>query len=146
MMSMTHKTEGDWQKVNLGDPFTEHAGPMFVLRTGLVEEPLRFGMTIEHRHCNRMGFCHGGLIATFVDLALGVCAIEIGGHDWGGPTINLGVEFLQAAPKGDWIESRVVLQHTTRSLLFVTGTIIGSPGKIASATALFKQPRPRPGG
>ena len=141
---MPHQTSGDWQPVNLDDPFSDLAGPILMLRTGLFDEPLRFGMTIEERHCNRLGFCHGGLLATFVDLALGVCAIEICGHDWGGPTINLSVEFLQAAPKGDWIESRVELQHSTRSLLFVTGTVLGSPGKIASATALFKQPRPNP--
>jgi hypothetical protein len=45
---------------------------------------------------------------------------------------------------GDWIESRVNLEHTTRSLMFVTGSVVGSPGKIARATALFKQPRPAP--
>ncbi len=79
-----------------------------------------------------------------LDIALGVCAIEICGHDWGGPTINLSVDFLQGAPMGDWIESRVNLEHTTRSLMFVTGSVVGSPGKIARATALFKQPRPAP--
>ncbi len=63
-----------------------------------------------------------------LDIALGVCAIEICGHDWGGPTINLSVDFLQGAPMGDWIESRVILEHTTRTLMFVTGSVVGSPG------------------
>ncbi len=87
---------------------------------------------------------HHLTLLTYLDIALGVCAIEICGHDWGGPTINLSVDFLQGAPMGDWIESRVNLEHTTRSLMFVTGSVVGSPGKIARATALFKQPRPAP--
>ncbi|MBL0916200.1 MAG: PaaI family thioesterase [Sphingopyxis sp.] len=103
-----------------------------------------WGPEVQPTQCNRLGFCHGGLLSTFLDIALGVCAIEICGHDWGGPTINLSVDFLQGAPMGDWIESRVTLEHTTRSLMFVTGSVVGSPGKIARATALFKQPRPAP--
>lgn len=141
-----HKTIGDWAPVMLGDPFADLAGPIYRLSMDSAEEPVRFGMLVEDRHCNRLGFCHGGLLATFLDIALGVGAIEAGGQDWGGPTIHLGIDYLQGAPNGDWIESRFTLEHGTRSLLFVTGSIIGSAGKIATCSALFKQPRPRPAG
>jgi acyl-coenzyme A thioesterase PaaI-like protein len=141
-----HKTIGDWAPVMLGDPFADLAGPIHRLSMDSAEEPVRFGMLVEDRHCNRLGFCHGGLLATFLDIALGVGAIEAGGQDWGGPTIHLGIDYLQGAPKGDWIESRFILEHGTRSLLFVTGSVIGSAGKIATCSALFKQPRPRPVG
>ncbi len=86
-----------------------------MLYTGNGAEPVRFGLEVQPHQCNRLGFCHGGLLSTYLDIALGVCAIEICGHDWGGPTINLSA-----------------------------GSVVGSPGKIARATALFKQPRPAP--
>lgn len=141
---MMVRTPGDWGPLNFDDPFCAHVGGIQMLYTGNAAEPVRFGFEIQAHQCNRLGFCHGGLLSTFLDIALGVCAIEICGHDWGGPTINLSVDFLQGAPKGDWIESRVTLEHTTRSLMFVTGSVVGSPGRIARATALFKQPRPAP--
>jgi len=141
---VTHRTVGDWGALRFVDPFCEHIGGMQMLYTGDAAEPVRFGLEIEPRHCNRLGFCHGGLLSTFLDIALGVCAIEVCGHEWGGPTINLSIDFLQGAPQGDWIESRVTLEHTSRSLMFATGSVVGSPGKIALASALFKQPRPRP--
>lgn len=139
-----HLTKGDWGPLTFDDPFCTHIGGMQMLYTGDAAEPVRFGFEVQPHQCNRLGFCHGGLLSTFLDIALGFCAIEVCGHDWGGPTINLTVDFLQGAPKGDWIESRVTLDHTTRSLMFVTGSVIGSRGKIARGTALFKQPRPAP--
>lgn len=139
-----HKTAGDWRPLLLNDPFTDHAGPMYTLLIDSPDEPARFGLLVEDRHCNRLGFCHGGLLATFLDIALGVGAITIGGHDWGGPTVSLNINYVKGAPKGDWIESRFRLDHATRSLLFVTGSVIGAAGTIATCSALFKQPRPKP--
>lgn len=143
---LPHPTPGEWLPLQFDDPFCKHVGPMRMLYTGDGAEPIRFGLEVEDRHCNRLGFCHGGLLSTFLDISLGFCAIAVCGHDWGGPTINLSIDFLQGAPRGDWIETRVTLQHTTRSLIFVTGSVVGRQGKIALATALFKQPRPKPQG
>lgn len=141
--STDHVSPGEWQPFTFDDPFCDLIGPLKVLHTGVSNEPVRFGLLIEPQHCNRLRYCHGGLLSTFLDIALGFCAIAKFGHAWGGPTIHLSVDFLQGAPVGDWIESRVVVEHATRSLLFVNGSVIGSLGKIATAHALFKQPRPQ---
>lgn len=138
------RTAGAWGPLDFDDPFCQHIGGLQMLHTGNPAEPVRVGLAVQAHQCNRLGFCHGGLLSTFLDIALGVCAIKICGHDWGGPTISLSIDFLQSAPIGDWIESRVCLEHTTRSLIFVTGAIVGSPGRIARASAVFKQPRPAP--
>lgn len=134
------RTPGPWKALDFEDPFCAHIGGLQMLYTGLPDEPVRFGIEPQAYQCNRLGFCHGGLIATLLDIALGVCAMRVCGHDWGGPTISLSVEYLQGAGRGEWIESRVVLDQATRGLLFAAGTVVGPSGNIARGTAIFKRP------
>ena len=139
------RTPGDWLPLSFDDPFCRHVGPLLMLMTGDDQEPVRFGMEVTDRHCNRLGFCHGGMLATFMDLALGYCAATAAGHTWGGPTVDLKIDFLRAAERGEWIESRVTTEHHSRSLMFVRGSILAGSGIVAVGTAIFKQPRVRGG-
>jgi acyl-coenzyme A thioesterase PaaI-like protein len=59
------------------------------------------------------------------------------------PTISLNVEYLAAAALGEWIESRVQVLRTTRSLAFVDAMLVGPKGNVAKASAIFKLPSQR---
>ena len=49
-------------------PFNELVGPLHEKRgDGLVS----LGLRVEKKHCNSRGICHGGVLATLADLALG---------------------------------------------------------------------------
>ncbi|MCE2919664.1 MAG: hypothetical protein LW837_06935, partial [Roseomonas sp.] len=49
-----------------GGPFLEPIGPIMIRRD---HGPLAFGLRIEKRHCNSKDMAHGGMLATFADLA-----------------------------------------------------------------------------
>jgi len=95
--------------------FMDLTGPLY----GRIEgESLLLGFRVEPRHCNPIGICHGGMLATFADMMLGVgCSFQakLGRFL---PTVNLTVDFLGAAALGAWIEGRVEVLRTTRNLVF----------------------------
>ena len=101
-------------------------------------DQIRMGLVVQHQHCNRAGVCHGGALVTFVDnvLAMGL-SHHIGSMDFR-PTINLTTDFVSAAKKGQWIESRIDFVHTTASLGFVAATIVGPGGPVVRANGQFK--------
>jgi acyl-coenzyme A thioesterase PaaI-like protein len=134
-------TPGIWGPLDFADPLCEHIGGLQMMELNDPGEPVRFGFKVKPHHCNRLKSCHGGFLSTFLDIALGVSAFRAIGYDRGGPTIELALSFLQGAHEGQWLESRVTLEHATRSLVFARGTVVGPGGNIARGSALFKLPR-----
>lgn len=49
-------------------PFLDLIGPFYAKNEA---QGLVLGLRIEHRHCNRRGLAHGGLLVTLADLGLG---------------------------------------------------------------------------
>ena len=85
------------------------------------EEPgaMMFGMRLDKRHSNILGTCHGGWIATFFDVILALTGRfsvpELESRAL--ITINLSVDYLDAARSGDWLEGRAsVLRRTGRRI------------------------------
>ena len=79
------------------NPFNELVGPFYVRRRGT---DVSLGLRIEERHLNSRGICHGGLLATLADLALGYSALAAEGPDADKRsfvTINLALDFAGSA-------------------------------------------------
>ena len=128
-----------WTRLDLNDPFLDRVGPVFIAdgfpATDL--EPARFGVRIEPHHCNFAGICHGGMLATVLDIALGrsMAALIEGAH---APTVTLTIDFMRAAMLGDWLESRVRILRRTRSMVFCDAVLTGPGGTVARGNAVFK--------
>lgn len=129
-----------WIQSFLDDPFCMLLGPIYSIELTDPNEPLRLGMRIEQRHCNRLGICHGGTLMAFLDNSLGYIAANMTGAKGGGPTISMHVNFLKPAKQGDWIESRVSIDQTTGSMQFVRGSIVVGTEVIAQAAGVFVRP------
>jgi uncharacterized protein (TIGR00369 family) len=130
-----------WREFVVEDPFQEHNGPLYIADpfAGSEEEPLRLGFRVAEKHCGFPGMCHGGMIAMVLDNAIGrsvqkACSVAVA------PTVSLNVDYLNAAMLGEWIESRVRVLRTTRSLAFLDALLVGPKGTIARASAIFKLP------
>lgn len=133
-----------WREFAVDDAFQTHNGPLFIADPfeGSEEEPLRLGFRVAEKHCGFPGMCHGGMIAMVLDNAIGrsvqkACDVTVV------PTVSLHVEYMNGAAIGDWIESRVRVLRTTRSLAFVDALLIGPRGVVAKASAIFKLPSQR---
>lgn len=121
------------------DPFTELVGPFFYLHmVAGSPETLRFGFVVQPKHCNRLGVCHGGLLATFLDIALGLQGCGISGDD-GTPTIQLSMDYLAPALAGDWVESQSRLVQSTRRMNFVEGTLHSPRGIVVRGNGIFRR-------
>jgi acyl-coenzyme A thioesterase 13 len=57
-----------WRPIPRLSPFNALVGPLYQRSAG---ESLSIGLRIEEKHGNSRGICHGGVLATLADLALG---------------------------------------------------------------------------
>ncbi|MGE5639622.1 MAG: PaaI family thioesterase [Clostridia bacterium] len=117
-------------------PFNALVGPLFSRRRRGQE--LSIGLRIERKHLNSRGICHGGVLATLADLALGYAmhAKVKGGAAF--VTAHLAVDYAGAAQAGDWIESRVEIQRIGARLAFANCYLVSGEGRaIVRASAIF---------
>jgi uncharacterized protein (TIGR00369 family) len=120
-----------------GGGFVEMTGPLFYRRH---EGVLQMGFRVEARHCNPMGICHGGMLATFADMLLPITAIrtvEALRHHFL-PTISLQVDYLASAALGDWVQGEAQVLRHTRSLVFMQGLVTAADQPAMRVSGVFK--------
>jgi uncharacterized protein (TIGR00369 family) len=89
-------------------------------------------------HCNPAGICHGGMMMTLMDMAIGV-NVSIGAETNAfTPSVNLTYDFVAPAPLGAWLESKVDWVHTTRRTGFANGYLMGPDGAVLRANGICK--------
>ena len=115
------------------NPFNDMVGPFYERRRG---DEVSLGLRIEARHTNSRGICHGGLLATLADLALGYSALAVGGQS-SFVTVSLSLDFAGSARVGDWVESEIAVQKTGARLAFANGYLVANGVRIVRASAIF---------
>lgn len=120
-----------------GGGFIGVNGPLYVRR---VDVGVQLGFRVEPRHCNPMGICHGGMMATFCDMLLPISAHavskEVGNRFL--PTINLQIDYLAASPLGAWVQGEAQVLRVTRSLVFMQGLVEADGVAVARVSGIFK--------
>lgn len=120
-----------------GEGFIGVNGPLYVKK---LQHGILLGFRVEPRHCNPMGICHGGMIATFCDMLLPISAHhlseEVGQRFL--PTINLQVDYLAASPLGAWVQGEAQLLRATRSMVFMQGLVTADGQNVARVSGIFK--------
>lgn len=115
-------------------PFNALVGPLYERRNG---DDLSVGLRIEAKHSNSRGICHGGVLATLADLALGYAMLAKTGGKGGFVTAHLAVDYAGAARIGDWIESAVEVQRMGARLAFANCYLLSGGQRIVRASAIF---------
>lgn len=111
-------------------------GPFYAKWTG---ERFVLGFSVEDRHCNSAGVCHGGMIATLCDVLLTVGSNTQSRQSRFLPTVSMTCDFLGPALKGAWIEGRLDVLRTTRNLLFAAGLLeVAAEGVVARTSGVLK--------
>ena len=124
------------------------AGPFYSRRRG---SELSLGLRIEQRHCNSRGTCHGGLLATLADMALGYsCALAgeagEGEADEGRPnfvTVDLSLQYLASTQVGDWVQSEVTVLSPGSRTRSATGHLLANGNPVVRISANFRMARTR---
>ena len=126
-----------FQARRFGEGFISVNGPLYTRR---VEGRFQLGFRVEQRHCNPMGICHGGMMATFCDMLLPISA-HVMSKDLAErflPTINLQIDYLAASPLGSWVQGEAQVLRTTRSLVFMQGLVHADDAPVARVSGIFK--------
>jgi len=121
----------------MGGPFIELNGPILLKHEGAL---VQLGFRVERRHCNPMGNCHGGMLASFSDMVLPLCihrkAPEVGFKFL--PTISLQIDYLAPAPLGAWVEGEGEVLRVTRSMVFAQGLVRADGLPAVRISGIFK--------
>jgi uncharacterized protein (TIGR00369 family) len=120
-----------------GEGFIAVNGPLYVKK---LDPGILLGFRVEARHCNPMGICHGGMIATFCDMLLPISAHYLS-QDLARrflPTINLQVDYLAGSPRGAWVQGEAQLLRATRSMVFMQGLVTADGHNVARVSGIFK--------
>ena len=114
-------------------PFTQHNGPIYRKHSGDVIE---VGLHVLDRHCNGLGFLHGGMISAFADGALAWCVWT--NTRQSSVTMRLAMDFLEVIKLGDWLVARPTHIATQGEVVHVEANLIRNETSIAAhANAVF---------
>jgi acyl-coenzyme A thioesterase 13 len=115
-------------------PFNALVGPLYERRDG---DAVSIGLQIEQKHTNSRGICHGGVLATLADLALGYSMLARSGDKASFLTAHLAVDYAGTAKTGDWLESKVEIQRVGARLAFANCYLVTNGKPIVRASAIF---------
>lgn len=123
-----------WRTIR-GEGFNRTVGPIRFARAS--DNQWHACLEIEDRHINSGGVCHGGVLLTLADVAMGAASFEAaGGHPCA--TIELGSHFLAATKHGQMALAVARQERTVRELSFMSVTIHAGGRPVVRASGIWK--------
>ena len=119
--------------------FSTRNGPYYVREAEIGVEQAFFASS---HHCNGMGIVHGGMLAAFLD---GLVAHSVG-KTAGRPcvTIQLSINYLSIARKGEWVIGEAHVTRQTKEVAFAEARLHAGGRDVVRATGVFKLMHKRP--
>lgn len=121
--------------------YLELFGPLY--RSSDPEIKNVIAMRAMKKHLNLRGIVHGGALASLIDTAFGITLWRTAGGKISTVTVSLGMDYLEPAKEGDWIEAHVDVLRIGRRLAFVEGLLLVGDRKVMRANGTFAVLEPR---
>ena len=119
--------------------FSNHNGPGY---EASAEGDVRSGLFVLDRHCNSMGFLHGGMARAFADRSLAMAVWAKAQR--ASVTLKLTLHFLETVRLHNWLEAHPRVLSYDKDLVQVTADLmIGGERLAARADATFRVLRRR---
>lgn len=117
--------------------FSNHNGPIY---EASAPEDNRSGMFVLDRHCNSLGFLHGGMIGAFADRALAVAVYHATRRM--SVTLKLTLQYYETVRLDAWLEARPTVHSFDENIVQVSADLlIGGEKLAARADATFRSLR-----
>jgi uncharacterized protein (TIGR00369 family) len=113
--------------------FSTRNGPYYFKKT---ETGAAQAFFASDHHCNGVGIVHGGMLAAFMDGLLAHAAHNASERPL--VTIQLNVNYLAAARKGDWVIGEAQVTRATRDLVFVEARLHVGGKDVVRGGGVFK--------
>ena len=114
--------------------FVAHVGPVYH-RT--VDGRRDFAFRAEDKHANLIGIVMGGMLVTFADRALGICAIEAAGGA-NCVTVQLDTQFIGAGRIGELIETTPEVVTRSASMVFLRAVVTSGERTLCAVSGIWK--------
>lgn len=114
--------------------FLTLSGPYFLRRTGA---EARLGLRIEDSHANYVGVAHGGVLATFADVALSFAVYDSERPRLRVVSNSLTVNFLGGTKSGDWLEAVCRLDRKGKRIAYSSGEILRGGEIVMTMTGVY---------
>lgn len=132
-------TDRRWLAVTNAGAFTLHVGEFYETRDALGPgEDIRYGFRVMEHHCNLRAGCHGGMLATFLDIALARGLRYAGMVNGPVPTISMSLDFLAPALLGAWVDARVSIMRIARTTGFVSAMVYADDTPALRGSGVFR--------
>lgn len=132
-IAQTNLVDKGWSRLPDEEGFIGHVGPLWSRRDSAGSS---FGFLAEPKHANLLGVVQGGMLMSLGDRALGLSAWEAAGKP--SVTIQFAMHFVSSARIGEFVEVSPTLVRRTRSLVFLTGTLLAGDRAIAAANGIWR--------
>ena len=114
--------------------FSNHNGPVY---EAAAADDFRSGLYVLDRHCNSMGFLHGGMASAFSDRSLAVAVY--GATKRASVTLKLTLHFYETVRLHNWLEAHPRVISHENDLVQVTADLMINGTKLAArADATFR--------
>jgi uncharacterized protein (TIGR00369 family) len=143
---MEHDPALPWREIR-GEGFNAHIGP--VRFAPLSEARFHAALELGPIHMNSNGVCHGGVLMSVADLAMGAGSFAAGGeHPCA--TIAFDAQFLAPAREGETLLADARQLRRARELSFMECTLWSGGRQVMRASGIWKYlsgkgPAARPG-
>ena len=114
--------------------FSNHNGPVYEASAA---DDLRSGLFVLDRHCNSMGFLHGGMASAFADRSLAVAVWSVTRRM--SVTLKLTLHFYETVRLHHWLEAHPEVVSFDHDLVQVRADLRIDGSKLAArADATFR--------
>lgn len=135
----TPPTDRRWLAITNAGAFTLHVGEFYETRDALGPgEDIRYGFRVMEHHCNLRAGCHGGMLATFLDIALARGLRYAGMVNGPAPTISMSIDFFAPALLGAWVDARVSITRIARATGFVSAMVYADGVPALRGSGVFR--------
>lgn len=120
--------------------FNSMIGPIRFAR--MAEDLWVAELTVEPRHINMGGVCHGGVYMALADVAMGAAVYEAGGHKRCA-TIDFDAHFIAAAKLGQTLRAEARIDRIAGDLAFMKCEVHAGGRQCLRAQGIWKYLSPR---
>jgi acyl-coenzyme A thioesterase PaaI-like protein len=117
--------------------FNRFVGPLYRLPDGENGALKRYAFLGADRHMNSAGSIHGGMLMTFMDVAMSRTSRVISGAK-SCSTVSLSCDFVGPGRNTELIEAQVRVSRQTRTMVFMSGQIAAGGRVLLVANGLWK--------
>ena len=119
-------------------------GPVYARVTQ--EDQLELGFLVQQKNTNLNGTCHGAVLFSLLDSVMGANILYQLAPEYSVTTLNLSLNFLEAVRVEEFLIGRALIDGTSKSHIFVSGTLSNENQVVATATGTFAKIRSIGGG